>query len=90
MPDRDQGVNAAVASMEEGQAIGERHLAMNAVIFPPMINFPKPKTMSRGFRQVSVEAAILISVPPGLVWLALSSEFHSHSQRKVVLPSGCY
>lgn len=34
--DRDQGVNAALASMEKDQAIGERHLAMNVVIFPPM------------------------------------------------------
>lgn len=50
VPDRDQGVNAAVASMEKDQAIGERHLAMNAVIIPPMINFPKPKTKSRGLQ----------------------------------------
>lgn len=50
VPDRDQAVNAAVASMEKDQAIGERHLAMNAVIFPPMINFPKPKTKSRGLQ----------------------------------------
>lgn len=55
-----------------------------------MINFSKPKTMARGFRQVSIEAAILISVPLGLVWLALSSEFHNYSRRKVLLPSEYY